>query len=245
MVELGFRESKTKEAVAGVGEKVGRLKLNGQIRGYSPLSRVLELEALAVGVPGSWRFGSRCSRFRESVSTSPDSTWTTSPSEPVGRARRSRITGFAPLAKRSPQGLLQRSTEDGRGGAGGQRRNRPSAPGRVRSEPRSDRAGGPEVPYEFVSECANADCTFLVAIPLRDYETIRSDPKQFVLLPLHYTTEDEDSWPSETHTGPFATSRVRQATTSRSSIPAVDSLASANRFDDHRHESHARCEQPE
>lgn len=49
---LGFRESKTKEAVAWAGEKVGRLKLNGQIRGYSPLSRVLELEALSVGVAG-------------------------------------------------------------------------------------------------------------------------------------------------------------------------------------------------
>jgi hypothetical protein len=52
VVALGFRESKTKEAVAWVGEKIGRLKLNGQIRGYSPLSRVLELEALAVGVAG-------------------------------------------------------------------------------------------------------------------------------------------------------------------------------------------------
>jgi len=51
---------------------------------------------------------------------------------------------------------------------------------------------GPEVPYEFVCECANADCTFRVAIPLRDYETIRSDPKQFVVLPLHYTPEVED-----------------------------------------------------
>lgn len=52
VLQLGFRGSKTKEAVAWVGEKVGRLKLNGQIRGYSPLSRVLELEALAVGVGG-------------------------------------------------------------------------------------------------------------------------------------------------------------------------------------------------
>ena len=51
---------------------------------------------------------------------------------------------------------------------------------------------GPEVPYEFVCECANADCTFRVAIPLRDYEAIRSDPKQFVVLPLHYTPEVED-----------------------------------------------------
>jgi hypothetical protein len=52
VADFGFRESKTKEAIAWVGEKVGRLKLNGQIRGYSPLSRVLELEALSVGVAG-------------------------------------------------------------------------------------------------------------------------------------------------------------------------------------------------
>ena len=38
--------------MAWVGEKLGRLKLNGQLRGYSPLSRVLELEALSVGVAG-------------------------------------------------------------------------------------------------------------------------------------------------------------------------------------------------
>jgi len=49
---LGFKESKPKEAVAWLGERVGRLKLNGQVRGYSPLSRVLELEALSVGIAG-------------------------------------------------------------------------------------------------------------------------------------------------------------------------------------------------
>jgi hypothetical protein len=52
VAEFGFRESKAKEAIAWVGEKASRLKLNGQIRGYSPLSRVLELEALSVGVAG-------------------------------------------------------------------------------------------------------------------------------------------------------------------------------------------------
>jgi hypothetical protein len=50
--ELGFAESKPKEALAWAGEKLGRLKLNGQVRGYSPLSRVLELEALSVGIDG-------------------------------------------------------------------------------------------------------------------------------------------------------------------------------------------------
>jgi hypothetical protein len=52
VVELGFRQSKSKQAAAWVGERLARFKLNGQLRGYSPLSRVLELEALSVGVAG-------------------------------------------------------------------------------------------------------------------------------------------------------------------------------------------------
>jgi hypothetical protein len=55
---LGFRESRVKEGLAWASEKVGRLKLNGTIRTYSPLSRVVELEALSVGIAGKlalWR----------------------------------------------------------------------------------------------------------------------------------------------------------------------------------------------
>lgn len=52
VAQLGLRKSKPKEAVAWFGEKVARLKLNGQFRGYSPLSRIVELEALSVGVAG-------------------------------------------------------------------------------------------------------------------------------------------------------------------------------------------------
>jgi hypothetical protein len=52
VAELGFAESKPKEALAWAAEKLGRLKLNGQLRGYSPLSRVLEFEALSVGIAG-------------------------------------------------------------------------------------------------------------------------------------------------------------------------------------------------
>lgn len=52
VAELGFRESKAKDTLAWAGEKVARLKLNGQLRGYSPLSRIVELEALSVGVAG-------------------------------------------------------------------------------------------------------------------------------------------------------------------------------------------------
>jgi hypothetical protein len=47
---LGRRPSKTKDALAWSAERLGRLKLNGQLRGYSPLSRLNELEALSLGV---------------------------------------------------------------------------------------------------------------------------------------------------------------------------------------------------
>ena len=50
--QFGFTSSPPKEIIASALEKVGRLKRNGQLRGYSPLSRVLELEALSVGIAG-------------------------------------------------------------------------------------------------------------------------------------------------------------------------------------------------
>jgi hypothetical protein len=50
--DIGFAGSKPKQVVALAAERLGRLKPNGQLRGYSPLSRVLELEALSVGIAG-------------------------------------------------------------------------------------------------------------------------------------------------------------------------------------------------
>lgn len=47
-----------KVTAAWAGEKVGRLKLNGRLLGYSPLSRLVELEGLTLGVTGKlalWR----------------------------------------------------------------------------------------------------------------------------------------------------------------------------------------------
>lgn len=47
-----------KQAAAWMAEKAGRLKLNGQLTGYSALSRLLEVEGLALGVEGKvsmWR----------------------------------------------------------------------------------------------------------------------------------------------------------------------------------------------
>lgn len=52
MTELGVEPDRLKVAGAWAGEKAGRLKLNGHLRGYSPQSRVVELEGLVVGVTG-------------------------------------------------------------------------------------------------------------------------------------------------------------------------------------------------
>jgi hypothetical protein len=54
MEDLGFGGDKLKNAAAWGLEKVGRLKLNGEITGYSPLSRVVELEGLLTGITGKW-----------------------------------------------------------------------------------------------------------------------------------------------------------------------------------------------
>jgi hypothetical protein len=51
----GISRSKVKPAAAWAAEKLGRLKLNGQLRGYSPLSRVVELETLLLGIHGKAR----------------------------------------------------------------------------------------------------------------------------------------------------------------------------------------------
>lgn len=50
MAELGITKNILKEAFAWMSEKAGRLKLNGRLVGYSDLSRLVELEALSLGV---------------------------------------------------------------------------------------------------------------------------------------------------------------------------------------------------
>jgi hypothetical protein len=52
MKRLRVRRTRWKLAAAWVAERVGRLKLNGQLTGYSPLSRVIEVEGLLIGVEG-------------------------------------------------------------------------------------------------------------------------------------------------------------------------------------------------
>lgn len=55
MDRLGAGRSRLKPPLAVLGERLGRLKLNGRLRGYSPLSRLDELEFLQLGVAGKRR----------------------------------------------------------------------------------------------------------------------------------------------------------------------------------------------
>lgn len=52
MERLGAKPSPIKDAGGWVAEKLGRLKPNNRLLGYSPLSRVIELEGLLIGVTG-------------------------------------------------------------------------------------------------------------------------------------------------------------------------------------------------
>ena len=58
MDALGLTHDKVKSGMGWAAEKAGRLKLNGQLTGYSPLSRLWEIEGLVLGVTGKrslWR----------------------------------------------------------------------------------------------------------------------------------------------------------------------------------------------
>ena len=52
MRTLGIGRDRRKDGAAWLGEKAGRLKRNGTWFSYSPLSRLIELEGLVVGVTG-------------------------------------------------------------------------------------------------------------------------------------------------------------------------------------------------
>jgi len=52
MRRLHVAPNPLKTRATAVAERLGRLKLNGQLRGYSPLSRFFELDALVMGIEG-------------------------------------------------------------------------------------------------------------------------------------------------------------------------------------------------
>lgn len=55
MERLGISRNRLKPVSAWLGEKLGRFKLNGQLTGYAPLSRMVELELLYIGLTGQIR----------------------------------------------------------------------------------------------------------------------------------------------------------------------------------------------
>jgi hypothetical protein len=70
--ELGLERGQWKRRLAMAGEVVGRLKPNGRVISYSPLSRVYELEGLIAGVAAKrclWVALSRAFRSRQEVSS--------------------------------------------------------------------------------------------------------------------------------------------------------------------------------
>jgi hypothetical protein len=55
MDDLGVGRSRIKPALGDLGERIGRLKPNGRLRGHSPLGRVIDLEVLLLGITGKLR----------------------------------------------------------------------------------------------------------------------------------------------------------------------------------------------
>lgn len=67
---LGIRRTFYKESVALAAERVSRFKLNGTLARHSPLSDVVEYEALATGITGkraAWRTLRRVAATREGL----------------------------------------------------------------------------------------------------------------------------------------------------------------------------------
>ncbi|MBN9623986.1 MAG: hypothetical protein J0H06_13745, partial [Actinobacteria bacterium] len=55
MDDLGVGRSRIKPALGDLGERIGRLKPNGHLRGRSPLGRLIDLEVLLLGITGKLR----------------------------------------------------------------------------------------------------------------------------------------------------------------------------------------------
>lgn len=68
MQRLGVRKNPVKTALAVAAERGGRLKPNGRLRSYSPLSRFTELDFLKYGIEGKkvlWQNLRDCARLGE------------------------------------------------------------------------------------------------------------------------------------------------------------------------------------
>ncbi|MBW3589148.1 MAG: hypothetical protein KY429_06995 [Actinobacteria bacterium] len=68
---LGLPKSNVKQAAGWIVEKIGRIKLNGQLTGYSDLSRLEELEGLFVGVNAKLALWRSLDQIEPSISVPP------------------------------------------------------------------------------------------------------------------------------------------------------------------------------
>ena len=71
MAELGVKPDRAKVAAGWTAEKLGRLKPNAQLRGYSPLSPLVELEGLLVGIQGKLSHVAGAGRGRRDAGPRP------------------------------------------------------------------------------------------------------------------------------------------------------------------------------
>jgi len=72
MRELGIRRNPIKGVLTALGERVGRLKPNGRLTSYSPLSRFEELEFLIMGIEGKKQLWETLGRLAGLRSRLPD-----------------------------------------------------------------------------------------------------------------------------------------------------------------------------
>ena len=72
MRSLGIRRSLLKPALAIAAERLGRLKLNGRLLSYSPLSRFTELDFLAMGIEGKKILWANLREFADIRARLPD-----------------------------------------------------------------------------------------------------------------------------------------------------------------------------
>ncbi len=68
---LGLPKSGVKQAAGWIVEKMGRIKLNGQLTGYSDLSRLEELEGLLMGVNAKLSLWRSLHRIEPALPTPP------------------------------------------------------------------------------------------------------------------------------------------------------------------------------
>jgi hypothetical protein len=76
MHRLGIRINPVKIGLAVGAERLGRLKLNGRLGTYSPLSRFMELDVLAMGIEGKKLLWTTCATSPISLRACPTSTST-------------------------------------------------------------------------------------------------------------------------------------------------------------------------